>query len=68
MPGDKVFDPCAGSGATLDAVGWFGDMNVTGVGCELDENYYNAALHRLSKSTEKIEFKTYNDEEENDGK
>lgn len=44
--GDLVFDPCAGSGSTLLVAN---KNNRNYLGCELDKDYYEKALNRLSK-------------------
>lgn len=40
MPGDIVLDPCCGTGPIFDAAN---RLNVTAVGIELDESYFNIA-------------------------
>lgn len=41
LPGDRIIDPCCGSGASLVAAS---ELNRTGLGIEIDEDYYNTAL------------------------
>ena len=45
LPGDKVFDPFVGSGATLEACDLLG---LTGLGLEQEESTYATALNRIS--------------------
>jgi DNA modification methylase len=44
LPGDFVLDPCCGSGSTLVAAR---NTKRTGLGIELDEQYYDTALSNL---------------------
>lgn len=46
LPGQTVFDPCAGSGASLEAASL---ERVKAVAIEKEENYYNECLTRLAK-------------------
>jgi len=41
LPGDRVLDPCCGSGSTLVACR---DLKRRGLGIELDADYYNTAM------------------------
>ena len=43
--GDLIFDPCAGSGSTLLMAR---KMGREFIGCELNKDYYDKALHRLN--------------------
>lgn len=47
-PGQKILDTHLGSGSSAIAANYFG---VDFVGCELDEDYYNAAKKRFELST-----------------
>ncbi len=47
-PGQRILDTHLGSGSSAIAAHYFG---VDFVGCELDEDYYNAAIERIDQST-----------------
>jgi len=47
-PGDRLIDPCLGTGTTAIAAHYFG---VDFVGIEIDEDYYNAACKRFDDET-----------------
>jgi len=49
--GDKVFDPFLGTGTTAVAAHYAG---ADFVGCELDNDYYNAAKQRLEQDTAQL--------------
>lgn len=48
LPGDRVLDPCCGSGATLIAAR---DLNRQALGIEKDLDYYNTALSNVFGKT-----------------
>jgi site-specific DNA-methyltransferase (adenine-specific) len=48
LPGDSVLDPCCGSGSTLVAAR---DLKRRGLGIEVDNDYYNAALANVFGGT-----------------
>lgn len=50
-PGQKILDTHLGSGSSAIAAYYFG---VDFVGCELDEDYYNAACKRFKEATAQI--------------
>lgn len=54
LPGYKVFDPCMGSGATLEAAL---DMKLVAIGCDIDEEAYKATSERIHKWSEKQNVK-----------
>lgn len=47
LPGDRILDPCCGSGSSLAAAL---ELNRAGLGIEIDKDYYNTALTRVFKS------------------
>lgn len=50
LPGDRVLDPCCGSGSTLVAAK---ELHRQGLGIENDPDYYNTALSNVFGSTVK---------------
>ncbi len=46
MPGDRVLDPCAGSGTIFEAAT---ALTLTAIGIEMVEKHYNTALVRLNR-------------------
>lgn len=50
LPGDRVLDPCCGSGSTLVAAK---ELHRQGLGIESDPDYYNTALSNVFGSTVK---------------
>ena len=50
-PGQRILDTHLGSGSSAIAAHYFG---VDFVGCELDEDYYKAAVKRFKKETAQI--------------
>jgi ParB/RepB/Spo0J family partition protein len=46
LPGDRIFDPFAGSGAVLEAANFLGHE---AIGLEKNKTFYAAALHRISQ-------------------
>lgn len=49
LPGDYVLDPCCGSGSTMVAAR---ETRRTGLGIEIDENFYNTAMSNVYKQKE----------------
>ncbi len=50
-PGDRVFDPCAGSGPIFPAAH---DLKLVATGCEIDANHYGKCVERITKLKEVI--------------
>lgn len=51
LPGERVLDPCCGSGSTLVAAK---ELQRTGLGIEKDPDYYNTALSNVFGATTKM--------------
>ena len=50
-PGQRIFDSHLGSGSSAIAAHYYG---VDFVGCEIDTDYYNAAVERFNRETAQI--------------
>jgi len=55
IPGEKILDPCAGSGSILDAASSL-KMDVTAI--EIDDTYHAEAVARLAKDIEIEDFRS----------
>ena len=56
-PGDKILDTHMGSGSIAIACHYSGNPLVA---CEIDEDYYTAALERIERETRQLDFFTEN--------
>jgi site-specific DNA-methyltransferase (adenine-specific) len=52
-PGQRILDTHLGSGSSAIAAHYFG---VDFVGCELDEDYYKAAMERFERETAQVDM------------
>ncbi len=52
-PGEKIFDPCAGSGSILIAAK---EEGFIWSGCEKERKYYDIAVERIEKSKENLKL------------
>ena len=58
-PGDKILDTHMGSGSIAIACHYSGNPLVA---CEIDKDYYTAALERIERETRQLDFFTENDQ------
>lgn len=56
--GDRIFDPCVGSGSSAIAAHQLGFEYE---GCELDEEYINLATSRIKEETRQLQLFNFND-------